>query len=367
MASFFMMRSSASSFSCSIFLSFVLLSFCAVSRGQSSVPGMYVFGDSLVDVGNNNYLELSIIKADFPYNGIDYPGGQATGRFSNGKNAADFLAEKVGLASAPPYLGQPNGVFVKGVSFASGGAGIFNTTDESLIKHTIPLPHQLGHFSTVRQRLAKELGSHLEDHLSKSLFPVVIGSNDIINYFNTGSDASQKYSPQEYVTLMVSNFKELLKGMYGLGARKFIVTGIALIGCAPKVRYPTPTGECNKDVNYWAKKYNDELTLMLHELKSELKEFQYSYFDTYGVFTEFIQNPATYGFNDTKSACCGLGKLRAKFPCTPLSLFCSDRSDHLFWDVYHPTEAAARIFIDVLWRGSGNYTFPMTVEELIAI
>ncbi|KAL0353656.1 UNVERIFIED_CONTAM: GDSL esterase/lipase [Sesamum angustifolium] len=344
MASFFMIRSSAPTFSCSIFLSFVLLSFCNVSRAQGSVPGMYVFGDSLVDVGNNNYLELSLIKADFPYNGIDYPGGRATGRFSNGKNAADFLAEKVGLPSGAPYLGQPNGVFVKGVSFASGGAGIFNTTDETLIKHTIPLAHQLGHFSTVRQRLSKELGSNLQDHLSKSLFPVVIGSNDIINYFKTGSDASQKYSPQQYVSLMVSNFKELLK-----------------------VRYTSPTGECNKDVNYWAKKYNDELTTMLHELKSELKEFQYSYFDTYGVFTEFIQSPATYGFNDTKSACCGLGKLRAKFPCTPLALFCSERSDHLFWDVYHPTEAAARIFIDMLWRGSGNYTFPMTVQELIAI
>lgn len=72
------------------FLSFVLLLFCTLSRAQN-VPATYVFGDSLVDVGNNNYLSLSIIKADFPYNGIDYPGQKATGRFSNGKNAADFL------------------------------------------------------------------------------------------------------------------------------------------------------------------------------------------------------------------------------------------------------------------------------------
>ncbi|KAJ0751335.1 putative triacylglycerol lipase [Helianthus annuus] len=56
-----------------------------------SVPGLYVFGDSLVDAGNNNYLALSFAKADFPHNGVDFPSGQATGRFSNGKNAADFL------------------------------------------------------------------------------------------------------------------------------------------------------------------------------------------------------------------------------------------------------------------------------------
>ncbi|KAJ0751333.1 putative triacylglycerol lipase [Helianthus annuus] len=56
-----------------------------------SVPGLYVFGDSLVDVGNNNYLAISLAKADFPHNGVDFPTGKATGRFSNGKNAADFL------------------------------------------------------------------------------------------------------------------------------------------------------------------------------------------------------------------------------------------------------------------------------------
>lgn len=58
---------------------------------DEAVPAIYVFGDSLVDVGNNNYLAISLAKADFPHNGVDFPGQKATGRFSNGKNAADFL------------------------------------------------------------------------------------------------------------------------------------------------------------------------------------------------------------------------------------------------------------------------------------
>lgn len=57
------------------------------------VPAMFVFGDSLVDVGNNNHLPASVAKADFPHNGIDFPNKKPTGRFSNGKNAADFLGE----------------------------------------------------------------------------------------------------------------------------------------------------------------------------------------------------------------------------------------------------------------------------------
>lgn len=58
-----------------------------------SVPAIYTFGDSLVDVGNNNRLPLSLAKASFPHNGIDFPTGKATGRFSNGKNVADFAGK----------------------------------------------------------------------------------------------------------------------------------------------------------------------------------------------------------------------------------------------------------------------------------
>ncbi|KAL6999270.1 hypothetical protein U1Q18_000432 [Sarracenia purpurea var. burkii] len=108
-------------------------------EAQAKVPAVYVFGDSLVDVGNNNYLKLSLAKADFPHNGVDFPGKKPTGRFSNGKNSADFLAEKVGLVTPPPYLSlvsnsnKPNAFPITGVSFASGGAGIFNATDKSYV------------------------------------------------------------------------------------------------------------------------------------------------------------------------------------------------------------------------------------------
>ncbi|GFP79117.1 GDSL esterase/lipase at5g55050 [Phtheirospermum japonicum] len=335
---------------------------------------MYVFGDSLVDVGNNDHLPLSIIKANFPYNGIDYPGQKATGRFCNGKNAADILvlingcptAEKLGLSTAPPYLSQPDSVFLKGVNFASGGAGIFNATNENLIKYTVPLARQVEHFSNVRQRLVFELGhTAAQEHLSKSLFPIIIGSNDIIYYFISGSKDSN--SSQQHVTLMVSTLKQLLKGMYGLGARKFIVIGIAPIGCIPLLRSHNTSNECNNEVNYWSNKYNYELTQMLGVLQSELNEFHYSYYDAYGVLLDFIQRPASYGFNETISACCGLGRLRAKLPCTPLSLICPNRRANLFWDAFHPTEAAARMLIDMLFSGSGNRVFPMTMTQLISM
>jgi hypothetical protein len=61
-----------------------------LAAAAAPVPAIYVLGDSLADVGNNNHLP-TILRADFPHNGIDFPGRKATGRFSNGKNSVDFL------------------------------------------------------------------------------------------------------------------------------------------------------------------------------------------------------------------------------------------------------------------------------------
>lgn len=81
----------------SLFLCLILL--FAAGGSCESVPGMYIFGDSLVDVGNNNYLsdsdDPSMSKANFRHNGVDFPTGEATGRFSNGKNSVDFLGTYV--------------------------------------------------------------------------------------------------------------------------------------------------------------------------------------------------------------------------------------------------------------------------------
>jgi hypothetical protein len=65
----------------------------------AAVPAVYVFGDSTLDVGNNNYLPgKDVPRADKPYYGIDLPGsGKPTGRFSNGYNTADFVGEHINM------------------------------------------------------------------------------------------------------------------------------------------------------------------------------------------------------------------------------------------------------------------------------
>ena len=74
----------------------LLVAAAAAASGAAGakVPAMYVFGDSTADVGNNDYLPWSIARADFPHNGVDFPGGKPTGRFSNGLIGVDFIGEQ---------------------------------------------------------------------------------------------------------------------------------------------------------------------------------------------------------------------------------------------------------------------------------
>lgn len=58
---------------------------------QAEARAFFVFGDSLVDNGNNNYLATTA-RADAPPYGIDYPTHRATGRFSNGLNIPDLIS-----------------------------------------------------------------------------------------------------------------------------------------------------------------------------------------------------------------------------------------------------------------------------------
>lgn len=69
---------------------------CATAGNVAPPPSIFVFGDSTLDVGNNNYLTgPDVPRANQPYYGIDFPGSVPTGRFSNGYNIADYLGKSM--------------------------------------------------------------------------------------------------------------------------------------------------------------------------------------------------------------------------------------------------------------------------------
>lgn len=58
---------------------------------EPQVPCYFIFGDSLVDNGNNNNIQ-SLARANYLPYGIDFPDGP-TGRFSNGRTTVDVVGK----------------------------------------------------------------------------------------------------------------------------------------------------------------------------------------------------------------------------------------------------------------------------------
>ncbi|KAK1555598.1 hypothetical protein Q3G72_028754 [Acer saccharum] len=181
--------SSSSSSSSSIFLSslFVFILFRNVEAvGNNAFPAVIMFGDSIVDTGNNNNLN-SPTKSNFPPYGRDFMGGVPTGRFSNGKVPSDFLVEELGIKELLPAYLDPNlkpEDLLTGVSFASGGSGYDPATAK--LEVATPLFNQLQQFQEYKEKLKVIAGEEgTNTILRKSLFVVVASSNDIANtYFN---------------------------------------------------------------------------------------------------------------------------------------------------------------------------------------
>ena len=63
------------------------------ASANASVPALFVFGDSTVDCGTNNYINTTQdFRGNFPPYGQDFF-GKPTGRFSNGRVIVDFIGE----------------------------------------------------------------------------------------------------------------------------------------------------------------------------------------------------------------------------------------------------------------------------------
>jgi len=66
---------------------------CEDKKGDDwGMGASFIFGDSLVDAGNNNYLS-TLSKANIAPNGIDFKpsGGNPTGRYTNGRTIGDII------------------------------------------------------------------------------------------------------------------------------------------------------------------------------------------------------------------------------------------------------------------------------------
>ncbi|CAN6999174.1 unnamed protein product [Brassica oleracea var. botrytis] len=339
---------------------------------QSQVPCLYIFGDSLVDNGNNNRL-LSLARANYRPYGIDFPQG-ATGRFTNGRTYVDALAQILGFRTyIPPYSRIRGQALLRGANFASGAAGIRDETGDNLGAHTSMNQQVNSYTSAVQQMLQYFRGdtNELQRYLSRCIFYSGMGSNDYLNnyfmpdFYSTSTD----YNDKTYAESLIKNYTQQLTRLYQFGARKVIVTAVGQIGCIPYelARYNNrnnSTGRCNDKINNAIALFNSQLKKLVDRFNNgQLQGAKFVYLDTYKSTSDLAANGAAYGFEVVDKGCCGVGRNNGQITCLPLQQPCSDRTKYLFWDAFHPTETA-NILLAKSNFNSRAYAYPINIQEL---
>ncbi|TQE08706.1 hypothetical protein C1H46_005690 [Malus baccata] len=336
----------------------LLISTCFGSKSWPSKKqvALFIFGDSYLDSGNNNYINTTTLdQANFwPYGEtyFKFP----TGRFSDGRLMSDFIAEYAHLPFVPPFLQPGFRQYYGGANFASAGAGALVETFQGEV---INLKTQLKYYKKVETWFRHKLGDvEAKVTLSRGVYLFNIGTNDYISPFLTNSPMLKSYSRSRYVEMVVGNLTSVIQEIYSGGGRKFGFINLLDSGCLPGVRIikPENNGSCLKEVSSLAKLHNKALSKLLIQLGNQLEGFKYSLYDLNSNLRQRIRHPSKYGFKEGKTACCGTGQFRGVFSCggkRTVKKFelCEDPNEYVFWDSLHLTEKVYKQFANEMWSG----------------
>ncbi|CAN6195141.1 unnamed protein product [Urochloa humidicola] len=315
--------------------------------GQAgNLSAVFIFGDSTADTGNNNVLP-TLGKANFPPYGQDFPGGKATGRFSNGKVIGDMLASRLGVKDLlPPYLGSSLDLndLLSGVSFASGGSGYDPLTPKITI--AISSIEQLDLFQQYKVKVKALVGEEtMTSIISNAIYFTVMGGNDIANNYFLFPLRLQQYDLPSYVDFLVSSAFNFTMKLNQMGARRIGFVSIPPVGCSPSQR--TSSEECNPLRNQASALFNSKIRKKIDRLNAEHNVYglKLSYLNLYQYLLDLNQEPSVYGFKETSEGCCG-STLFDSATFIAYHRACPNVVDYIYWDGFHPTEKAYKVMVD---------------------
>ncbi|KAM5572128.1 GDSL esterase/lipase [Rosa sericea] len=335
------------------------------------VPALFVIGDSSVDSGTNNFLG-TLARADrLPY-GRDFDTHEPTGRFCNGRIPVDYIALRLGLPFVPSFLGQTGRVedMLHGLNFASAAAGIIFTSGSELGQH-VSLSQQIQQFTDTYEQFVLSMGQQAAINLiSNSVLYISIGINDYIHYYlRNESNVQNLYFPWSFNRFLASTVTQEIKNLYSINVRKVVVMGLPPIGCAPHYlcEYKVKDGQCVEEINNMVLEFNFIMRYMIEELSEELPYSHIIFCDVFQGSMDMLKNSERYGFKVTTDACCGLGDYKGFLMCLSPDMACSNASDHIWWDQFHPTDTVNAILADNVWNGlHTKMCYPMNLEDVVA-
>ncbi|KAL8536381.1 hypothetical protein ACS0TY_011846 [Phlomoides rotata] len=280
-------------------------------------------------------------------------------------------ALRLGLPFVPTYLGQTGSIedMVHGVNYASAGAGIIFSSGSELGQH-ISLTQQIQQVVDTFQQFIINMGEDAAyDLISNSIFYISIGSNDYIHYYlRNVSNVQSLFLPWNFNQFLAQTLKQEIQNLYYANVRNVIVMGLAPLGCAPYYLwlYESKKGECVDTINDMIMEFNFAMRFMVEQLNQELQEANIVFCDAFEGSMDIIKNHQRHGFNVTTDACCGFGKYRGWIVCISSEMACTDASNHIWWDQFHPTDAVNEILAENVWSNQhSSMCYPMSLQEMI--
>lgn len=263
-----------------LYASIALLT-ASAAAATPTYNGLYVFGDSYSDVGNDFVATDSTVPAPPYYNG----------RFSNGPVWVDHVAGFLHVPLTPSLTG--------GTDFAFGGAWV--TSARVTPSGVIPsVPQQVGLYLASVNGVAD----------SNALYIIQGGGNDIL-----GSPTANPETLGAHIALGIAQSVWALRKA---GARHIIVPNLFDVGLLPAAAANRASAsEASAAANRW-------LRLLLDDSATRL--------DIFSLINAVVADPTHFGFSNLTT------------PCLAGVTVCADPDHTFFWDVEHPTEFGHSFF-----------------------
>ncbi|GJS86351.1 GDSL esterase/lipase-like protein [Tanacetum coccineum] len=230
----------------------------------------------------------------------------------------------------------------------------------------IPFNQQIKNFENSLDEISNALGAaNLGQALSRCIFFVGMGSNDYLNnYLMPNYNTRNQYDGNQYAELLSEEYTTQLKELYNLGARKFVLAGLGLMGCIPSILAQGTTGGCSDEVNQLVQPFNSNMKTMINNLSANLPGSKFVFIDVHNMFQDILSNARSYGFTVANRGCCGIGRNRGQITCLPFQTPCPNRNEYVFWDAFHPTEAVNVLMGKKAFSGTPDVVYPMNIQQL---
>ncbi|KAM1263077.1 hypothetical protein ACFX13_028793 [Malus domestica] len=299
----------------------------------------FVLGDSYVDTGN---IRKSVSPSwKEPY-GITFPGKPA-GRFSDGRVLTDYLAEYLGLRPPVPYALRKEANISeveKGMNFAYGGTGVFDTL--------VSEPNLTTQIDFFQQLVEQEKLYAKGDLIKSSIALVSVAGNDYATHMVKTGNGSEDLA--EFTKSVVKQIAVDLRRIRDLGVPKIAVTAVEPMGCIPRLTSLLSYQNCSESLNLASVFHNQVLRQNVEQLNKESNNSAFVILDLYDAFSSAInpqkdrQGNTTFQIDEPLKPCCvgvsreySCGSVDGSTGAKKYSI-CSHPERSFFWDTVHPSQ-----------------------------